>query len=255
MAEEAGDRDRARPGVPGSAEHGSGAAESAVTADRTAPPPARTADRPEPSGGAAEPGPEPRPEPRTESPSEPEPGLPAWVNRTLIVLAVLVVLIVAGLALSAVLPRWWAHRIGRVADGSLAAGVAAGLTLGVVFTAAALAALRGSVRRGRSWRARGWLLLLALLVAVPNLITLGIVIGSGDAAHAGERTLDVEAPGFRGGTLAGCVIGAVLMAGLWFLLSSRRRHLREIDRLRAELASARGDATAADSDGDPIQGR
>jgi hypothetical protein len=181
----------------------------------------------------------------------PDTGAPAWATRGLIVLTVLVVLIVVGLALAAFLPRWWAHRIGRVADGSLTAGIAAGLTCGVVFTAAALAALRETVRRGRSWRARWWFLALAVLVAVPNLITLGIVIGSGDAAHAGERTLDVDGPGFRGATLVGCILGAIAMVLLWFLLSSRRRQQNEIARLRAELALARRDAAQTREGGSP----
>jgi nucleotide-binding universal stress UspA family protein len=181
----------------------------------------------------------------------PDTGLPAWATRGLIVLAVLVVLIVVGLALAAFLPRWWAHRIGRVADGSLTAGIAAGLTCGVVFTAAALLALREAVRRGRRWRARAWFLALAVLVAVPNLITLGIVIGSGNAAHAGERTLDVDGPGFRGATLVGCILGAIAMALLWYALSSRRHQETEIARLRAELALARRDAAEARDGGPP----
>jgi hypothetical protein len=176
----------------------------------------------------------------------PDTGVPAWATRGLIVLTLLIVLIVVGLALAAFLPRWWGHRIGRIADGSLTAGIAAGLTCGLVFTAVALAALRETVRRGRSWRARWWFLALAVFVAVPNLITLGIVIGSGDAAHAGEQALDVDGPGFRGATLIGCILGAIVMGLLWFLLANRRHQQTEIARLRAELALARRDAAAGD---------
>ena len=54
----------------------------------------------------------------------------------------------------------------------------------------------------------------------PNLLTLGIAIGSGHAAHAGERTLDVDAPGFRGASLAGVIGGAFAVAAVKYLLAS-----------------------------------
>jgi hypothetical protein len=143
-----------------------------------------------------------------------------------------VVLVLIG---AAVLPRWWAHRIGNVSDGSITAGIAAGLACGVVFTALPVLALRGVVRRHRSWTARFAFLLLAGLLAAPNLLTLGIVVGSGNAAHAGERTMDVDAPGFRGATLAGAIVGVLLVAVYWVLMAGRRRRKRQLEELRAEL--------------------
>ncbi len=75
---------------------------------------------------------------------------------------------------------------------------------------------------------------VAIFLALPNLFTLGIVLGRGDAAHAGDRTLDVDAPGFRGGTLAGAILAVLFLVGVRYLLESRRRARRELDRLRAE---------------------
>ena len=69
-----------------------------------------------------------------------------------------------------------------------------------------------------------------MLLASPNLLTLGIVIGSGKAAHAGERTLDVDAPGFRGARLAGAIVAVLTLVAVEYLLVSRRwsrRKLRE----------------------------
>ena len=146
-----------------------------------------------------------------------------------------VAVLVLALIAAAFLPRWWAHRIGGVADGSFTAGIAAGLACGVAFTALPLAALRGVLRRHRSWTARFAFLLLAGLLAAPNLITLGIVVGTSKAAHAGERTMDVDAPGFRGATLVGAVLGTLLTLLLWSLLAGRRRRMREIARLKDEL--------------------
>ena len=108
--------------------------------------------------------------------------------------------------------------------------------------------------RRRSWRLRAWLLAGAVLLALPNLFTLGIVLGTGSAAHAGERTLDVEGPYFRAATLAGAVLGVLAVVGVRSLWYSRRRHKQREGRLRDELRSrddAERDRAAASSDEAP----
>jgi anti-sigma-K factor RskA len=72
-----------------------------------------------------------------------------------------------------------------------------------------------------------------VLVAAPNLLTLGIVIGRGGAAHAAERTLDVDAPGFRNSSLAGAILAVLALAAAWYLLFSRQRAKERLARLRA----------------------
>ena len=54
-------------------------------------------------------------------------------------------------------------------------------------------------------------------------MTLSIVVGRGNAAHAGDRILDVEAPAFRGGTLAGAIVAGLLVVFIAYLLVSRDR--------------------------------
>ena len=78
---------------------------------------------------------------------------------------------------------------------------------------------------------------VAIALAVPNLLTLWIVLGRSKAAHVGERTLDVEAPDFRWSTLIGAIIGAVLFGAVLYVLSSRRRRGNELNKLRAEIRS------------------
>lgn len=141
-------------------------------------------------------------------------------------LAGALVAVVLGLAVfgATVVPRWWAQRVADQVDGDLSTGTVLGLMYGFVCTLLPLAALALVYRfRRRSWKA--WLLGLAvaLLLAAPNLITLGIVLGVGDSAHAADRTLDVEAPFFRGGMLIGAVAAALLVAWLSYLSASRRR--------------------------------
>jgi hypothetical protein len=51
-------------------------------------------------------------------------------------------------------------------------------------TAIPLLVARQAMRRRFTWPVKIGIVVLALLLATPNLITLGIVFGSGNAAHA-----------------------------------------------------------------------
>jgi len=150
------------------------------------------------------------------------------------------VLVALGLAVlglfvaSAFVPRWWSHRIGNQADGSFTNGIGLGLFYGFTFTLVALVVLFLGLRRIHSWKGRIVLLAVAVLIASPNLITLGIVLGPGSAAYAGERTLDVDAPGFRSSSLVGAIAAALLVFGAGLLLRSLRRAKEESARLRSE---------------------
>jgi MFS family permease len=155
-------------------------------------------------------------------PVEARPG-PNWGRRALWLVVALVVLLVAGLIASATVPRWWAHRVGDQVDGSITQGTLLGLFYGFVFTFLPVVVLVLILRWRRTTRAVIVAVVLAVLLALPNLMTLGIVIGRGNAAHAGDRVLDVEAPAFRGGTLAGAILAVLLGGFVAYLVVSRRR--------------------------------
>jgi MFS family permease len=161
-----------------------------------------------------------------------------WRGRLVTVGVVLAVLAVVALLASAFLPRWWAHRIGAQADGSFTSGILLGLFYGFLFTAIALLVLRWTFGRRRAWKIWAAGLIVALLLVGPNLLTLGIVLGGGNAAHAGERTLDVEAPGFRNSTLAGVLAAVAAIAGVEYLVRSRRLARSRLARLEAEQSSS-----------------
>lgn len=176
--------------------------------------------------------------------AQPAPRPP--LRRRLILVGVTVVVVVVAYFIgAATLPRWWAHRIGDQVDGSMAAGIGLGLFYGVVFTFVPLFILTFALRRRRSWKARGWLAAAAVVLALPNLLTLGIVLGTGSAAHAGERTLDVEAPDFRAATLAGAIIALLGVLGVRYLMLSRRRAKDRESALRGELRTRDEAAKAA----------
>ena len=139
---------------------------------------------------------------------------------------------------SAFLPRWWAHRVGDQVHGSIAAGIIVGLFYGFVFTCLPIVVAWLGFRRRRPWR--WWVAFgaAAILLASPNLLTLGIVLGSGNASHAGERTLDVDAPAFRTSVLVGAVLAGVFTAVLAYLLFSRKQAHGRVAKLRERLKIA-----------------
>ena len=162
-----------------------------------------------------------------------------------------IVLLVAGYFFSvSFFPRWWAQRIGSQVNKSFAAGVLWGLFYGVIFTAIPLLVARQAIRKRWRWQTRIGIVVLALVLAVPNLLTLGIVIGTGNAAHAGERILDVEAPAFRWATLFGAVGGVVVAGFIQYLVTSRRRRGRELKKLRNEVRRRDDEANAAQPEPD-----
>lgn len=150
------------------------------------------------------------------------------------VVAVIVAVWLVYLFLSAFLPRWWAQVIGNAVDGSFAAGAWWGLVTGAVFTLVPLLFLAQAAMPNRTWPVRGGFVLVAALFAVPNLLTLGIVLGTSAAAHAGERILDVDGPAFRGGTGWGAVIGALAAAAIITTGALYRRRGRQLRELRAQ---------------------
>jgi len=151
---------------------------------------------------------------------------PNWSRRLVLSVVAVVVVLVAGLAASATIPRWWAQRIGDQVDGSIVTGTFVGLFYGFVFTLLPLLVMAAVLRWRRTWKAIAITLTVAIVLALPNLMTLGIVIGRGNAAHAGDRILDVEAPAFRGGTLVGALLAAGLVALIVYLATGRRNRPR-----------------------------
>ncbi|PJJ57209.1 hypothetical protein CLV56_1433 [Mumia flava] len=172
------------------------------------------------------------------------------VVRALILIAITVVLVVAlAYALAAFVPRSWAQWVGNRVDGSLLSGTVWGLFLGFAFTLVPLALIWLATKR---WVRGGWtvaVVLLAVLLAAPNLMTLSVVLGTNSSAHAGERILDVDAPGFRAGSLWGALLAVAASVAVVWLTRSRRSRGRRIRDLESE-AGHRGEAESGASPGE-----
>jgi hypothetical protein len=139
-----------------------------------------------------------------------------------------------------VMPRWWAQRLGDIVDERLTVGSVTGVVIGSVFTLLPLVVLWAGVRFRRSWKRALVFVAAALILFAPVGIIGTIVWGDGSAAHAGERILDVRAPGVRGGALVGVIIGVVAFIGLVYLGVSRRLNKRRARRYKAELRDHEG---------------
>lgn len=166
--------------------------------------------------------------------AEVEPGAD-WGRRALWtggLLAVFVLVVIIG---SATVPRWWAQRVGRQVDGSITQGTTLGLVYGFVFTFLPIIAIVLLLRWRTTWKTITAALVIGILLALPNLMTLSIVLGQGSAAHAGDRILDVEAPAFRGGSLAGAIVAVLLVGFIVYLMLSRDRARGKERRAHDEL--------------------
>lgn len=155
-------------------------------------------------------------------------------------LAVAAVL-VAVLIWTQFLPRWWAQTIGRQTGGTFSGGVGWGLIHGFFFTLIPLLLLGLAVMR--PWKTplvRIVLVVLAALVALPNLITLSVSLAPGNANEVARTTMDVTAPWFRGSVLIGAIVAglAAFALGIWVVIQGRRN--RELVELRAEKIARDG---------------
>ena len=157
-----------------------------------------------------------------------------WRRRGLFVVVAIALLLVGIVIAVSFLPRWWSQTVGDMSNHKFRWGVWWGLFFGFVSTFVPLLVARLAVNRAMRWSTRLWILVVALLLAAPNLMTLGIVVGGGSAAHAGQRTLDTAAPGFRGATLVAAIVGVVATLGLEVFFARHRRQRRELSQLRVE---------------------
>ena len=180
----------------------------------------------------------------------------AWFTKagkvTVVTILVAAVVVALFLIASAFLPRQWALVIGRQVDGNIGQGTLWGLFYGFLFTLLPVLVI-GQARRAMfsTWRHKAIVVLVGLLLAMPNWLTLWIVLGNTAAAHAGERILDVDGPGFRWATLFGVILGIavgllIVFSGAW--VRGRKKSLAEREAALAAREKALGPAAPKPKD-------
>ncbi len=174
---------------------------------------------------------------------DPSTGVEKWVTHGVIVLVGLALAFLAYQAAASFLPRWWSQRIGNQVGGSFSSGTLWGLFYGFLFTLVPVLLLFQARRSFLKVRGRIAVVVVSLLLAAPNWMTLFVVLGNSKAANAGERILDVDAPAFRWATLIGAIAGllvAVALSGMRMWLKHRRHQVRD---LRGQLKTGRDKPT------------
>ncbi len=156
-------------------------------------------------------------------------------QRIIVGLVAIVVVVGSILLAGAIIPRWWSTRISNVVDERITVGTFLGIATGAIFTLLPILMLWLGWRIRKSMRRWLVILLFAVVVASPNLATLGVWTGTGSGAESGRRKLDQFAPGFQGGTLFGVILGVVMAMIVMYLSFSRRRNKQTARDLKAQI--------------------
>lgn len=147
-----------------------------------------------------------------------------WLRHLVVLLVLTVALLLGWLLAVTLVPRWWAQWLGDRIDGRITVGTGYGLTFGFLCTFVPLVIARQALR-DLAWKLRAGILVVAAVLALPNLMTLGITLGAGNGSHAGDRILDVDGPGFRVASVLGAAAAVILFAAWigWGVMRSRDR--------------------------------
>lgn len=161
-----------------------------------------------------------------QTPSGPK---PRWGLRIGLGAAALVLLAIAFMVGRSFMPVWWATRVTQQTQGSLSGGLLLGLSYGFIFTFVPLLIGWQARYKKVTWPWKSVILGLAVLTALPNLLTLGIYLNSSGAALKAQMMVDTSATWFPSWTLGGAIAGLVLFLGIavfWHMWRSRGRKMK-----------------------------
>ncbi|MCO4276268.1 hypothetical protein NG701_17875 [Pseudarthrobacter sp. HLT3-5] len=174
-----------------------------------------------------------------------------WAARIILVVVALVVLAIAYFAFAAILPVWWANVIRNQVQGNLGAGILVGMFYGFVFTFVPLLVAWQATRKSVNWPWKLTIVLAAVALASPNLLTAGIMFGSSQAAHNGQRILGTEATWFPLWTQISAIAAAVIFVvgvilwRVWRQRGKKMKVLKKADAERSLAAKAAKDSAAS----------
>ncbi|MGF6835998.1 ABC-type multidrug transport system permease subunit [Paenarthrobacter sp. TE4293] len=170
-----------------------------------------------------------------------------WGVKIILILVALLVAVAACFILGAILPRWWSDVIAGQINRDLGASVLVGMFYGFVFTFAPLLVAWQATRKAVSWPWKVAILVVAVAIATPNLLTAGIAFGTTESAHAGQRTLSVDAGFFTTWTAVSAIAAVVVFIAvtvLWALWRRRGKQMKALKQAENQRVRAANDAAA-----------
>lgn len=175
-----------------------------------------------------------------------------WGVKIILILVAVLVAVAAYFILGAILPRWWSDVIAGQIRRDLGASVLVGMFYGFVFTFVPLLLAWQATRKAVSWPWKIAIVLVAVAIATPNLLTASIVFGSTESAHAGQRTLSVDAGFFTTWTAISAIaavvvfIAVTILWALWRRRGKQMKVLRQAENQRVRTAKS-AEAAAQDT--------
>ncbi|WP_159707725.1 hypothetical protein [Arthrobacter sp. 18067] len=177
-----------------------------------------------------------------------------WGVKIILILVALLVAVAACFILRAILPRWWSDVIAGQIRRDLGASVLVGMFYGFVFTFIPLLVAWQATRKSVTWPWKIAIVLVAVAIATPNLLTAGIVFGSTESAHAGQRTLSVDAGFFTTWTAVSAIAALLIFIAvtvLWALWRRRGKQMKVLKQAENERLKAAKVAEQESRDASP----
>ncbi|ASN38822.1 hypothetical protein [Paeniglutamicibacter terrestris] len=185
--------------------------------------------------------------PSSSADTQREDSSPRWGLRIGLGVAAVIILAIVYLVVLLFLPVWWATRVTNQTQGSVTSGIILGLTYGFVFTFVPLLIAWQARYKKVSWPWKAVIVVLAIIVAIPNLLTLSIYANSSGAAAKARSMIDISATWFPSWTMGGAAAALILFVGIatfWHLWRARGKKMKS---LKTEMKS-QATARAAESD-------
>lgn len=176
-------------------------------------------------------------------------GFETWIRRVVVVLVLAVVAFILWRIFATAVPRSWAQHMARQVDSKMTRGIFWGLFYGFMCSFIPVLVAWQARRHFLNWVWKLVVVVLALVLAAPNLLTLGISLGDNSASDAAWLKLTTDAPGFQWSSLFGAIAGVVLALVVILTGVTMRRRKSQVGQLKGQLAER--DAHAGEADAAP----
>lgn len=163
--------------------------------------------------------------------------MPSWLFRTILGVGAAAVLVIVYFVASVTVPLMWANSIRDQIGGQLGNSIPLGMFYGFVFSFfPVIIAWQAHRRRLNKW-VRVSLLALAVLLTIPNLLTLGVLFGNTRTA-ADARSIWANSANWFGtwsqvfmvlGVV--CAVALVVLGRMWLRRGQRIREIKAAEKL------------------------